>query len=39
VALAGVGAALWLTDSPPERPGSARLLAGPGGVGLLVWTP
>ncbi|XXF77367.1 hypothetical protein P2318_30595 [Myxococcaceae bacterium GXIMD 01537] len=42
VVLAGVGAVLWLTDGPstkPPAPGTARLLAGPGSVGLLVVLP
>jgi hypothetical protein len=38
VVLAGAGAVLWLTDTPPA-PGTARLSVGPGSVGLLVVLP
>jgi hypothetical protein len=44
-ALAISGAILWLTDgsssgsSPPDKAGTARLLAGPGQVGVLVLLP
>jgi hypothetical protein len=42
VVLAGVGAYLWISDGPSDKPkkaGSARLSAGPGSVGLLVVLP
>ncbi|MBU8899318.1 hypothetical protein KRR26_27240 [Corallococcus sp. M34] len=37
--LAGVGAYLWLSDGPPERAGSTRVIAGPTSVGVLVRLP
>jgi hypothetical protein len=40
--LGGVGAVLWLTDGPSDKPkkaGDTRLSAGPGNVGLLVVLP
>jgi hypothetical protein len=39
LALLGAGAYLWGTDGPPQHPGATSLLAGPGGVGLLVRLP